>query len=166
MKHNLLRSIFVLYSCFLLSNSGSAQAFCNNPLGTISPSTSWQYVSHNSLGYYTMNVTAGCTYIFTYCSTAPSAYYSNDPYLTVSTGPTSGALAANDDYCGLGSYLTWTAPSSGTFYLNVGNCCSSSCGSVSTRNLGYISTNCSGSISAPSSITATSTSGSNLEIRI
>ena len=118
MKHNLLKFIFVLYSCFLISNSGSAQAFCNNPLGTISPTTSWQYVSHNSLGYYTMNATAGCTYIFTYCSTAPSAYYSGDTYLTISTGATSGALAANDDYCGLGSYLTWTAPSSGAFYLN------------------------------------------------
>jgi hypothetical protein len=131
-----------------------AQAFCNNPLGSISLNTSWQYFYHTCLGYVSFQATAGCTYVFTYCnSQAPSAYYSGDPYLTISTQPTSGGLTQNDDWCGLGSYLTWTASTTGTYYLNVGNCCSSSCGCGHNRNLGYRSTNCVATVTAPSSIT-------------
>ncbi|NBU92151.1 MAG: hypothetical protein EBS17_04835, partial [Flavobacteriia bacterium] len=132
-----------------------AQAYCNNPLGSIAPNLSWQYATHSALGYYTFNATAGCTYQFTYCnSIAPSASYSGDPYITVSTGPVSGAQATNDDYCGLGSYLTWTAPSSGLYYFNVGNCCSPQCGNIGSRTFGYRSTNCAGSTQPPTSITA------------
>lgn len=131
-----------------------AQAFCNNPLGSISLNTSWQYFYHTCLGYVSFQATAGCTYVFTYCnSQAPSAYYSGDPYLTISTQPTSGGLTQNDDWCGLGSYLTWTASTTGTYYLNVGNCCSSSCGCGHNRNLGYRSTNCVAVVNNPTSIT-------------
>jgi gliding motility-associated-like protein len=115
----------------------------------------WQYQTHSSLGFYTFNATAGCTYQFTYCnSIAPSASYSGDPYITVATGPVSGALTTNDDYCGLGSYLSWTAPSTGLFYFNVGNCCSPQCGNISPRTFGYRSTNCAGGVTPPTSITA------------
>lgn len=131
-----------------------SQAYCNNPLGTISLNTSWQYFYHTCLGYVTFQATAGCTYEFTYCNSfAPSAYYSADPYLTVSTQPTAGGLAQNDDWCGLGSYLSWTAPTTGTYYLNLGNCCSSSCGCGHNRNLGYRSTNCVSVVNNPTSIT-------------
>jgi len=131
-----------------------SQAFCNNPLGTISLNTSWQYFYHTCLGYVTFQATAGCTYEFTYCNSfAPSAYYSADPYLTVSTQPTAGGLAQNDDWCGLGSYLSWTATTTGTYYLNLGNCCSSSCGCGQNRNLGYRSTNCVATVNNPTSIT-------------
>lgn len=159
---NFLKTIAFVSLVFISILSGNtssvkAQAFCNNPLGSLTPSMSWQYVNHSSLGYYTFNATAGCTYVFTYCSAyAPSANYSGDPYLTISTAPTSGGLAANDDYCGLGSYISWTAPSTATYYMNVGNCCSSSCGSIGARNLGYYSTNCAGGPNAPTSITTSS----------
>jgi hypothetical protein len=131
-----------------------AQAFCNNPMGSISLTTSWQYFYHTCLGYVSFQATAGCTYEFTYCNSfAPSAYYSADPYLTISTQPTSGALAQNDDWCGLGTYLTWTCPTTGTYYLNLGNCCSSSCGCGQNRNMGYRSTNCVATVNNPTSIT-------------
>jgi hypothetical protein len=153
MKNILVK--LVLFVALLINQTTYAQAYCNNPLGNISLNTSWQYFYHTCLGYVTFQATAGCTYEFTYCnSVAPSAYYSADPYLTVSTQPTSGGLAQNDDWCGLGSRLTWTATTTGTYYLNLGNCCSSQCGCGQNRNLGYRSTNCVAVVNNPTSITA------------
>lgn len=153
MKNILVK--LVLFVALLINQTTYAQAYCNNPLGNISLNTSWQYFYHTCLGYVTFQATAGCTYEFTYCnSVAPSAYYSADPYLTVSTQPTSGGLAQNDDWCGLGSRLTWTATTTGTYYLNLGNCCSSQCGCGQNRNLGYRSTNCVATVNNPTSIAA------------
>lgn len=153
MKNILVK--LVLFVALLINQTTYAQAYCNNPLGSISLNTSWQYFYHTCLGYVTFQATAGCTYEFTYCNSfAPSAYYSADPYLTVSTQPTSGGLAQNDDWCGLGTYLTWTAPTTGTYYLNLGNCCSSQCGCGQNRNMGYRSTNCVAVVNNPTSITA------------
>ena len=102
MKNILVK--LVLFVALLINQTTYAQAYCNNPLGNISLTTSWQYFYHTCLGYVTFQATAGCTYEFTYCNSfAPSAYYSADPYLTVSTQPTSGGLAQNDDWCGLGT---------------------------------------------------------------
>jgi len=144
----------VLFVALLINQTVYGQAFCNNPMGSISLTTSWQYFYHTCLGYVSFQATAGCTYEFTYCNSfAPSAYYSADPYLTISTQPTSGGLAQNDDWCGLGTYLTWTAPTTGTYYLNLGNCCSSSCGCGQNRNMGYRSTNCVAVVNTPTSIT-------------
>gem|GEM_PF-5083896 len=95
-----------------------SQVVCNNNLGSISPNLTWQYFSHTARGYLTFQAQAGCTYEFTYCSSiAPSASYTNDPYLTITTGPTSGLVIANDDWCSLGSRILWTANSTGLFYL-------------------------------------------------
>ena len=132
-----ISSAFILFFVLGFSSQVNAQAFCNNPLGAIAPNLTWQYQSHTALGYYTFNATAGCTYEFTYCNAnAPLASYTGDTYITISNGIVSGALVTNDDYCGLGSYLSWTAPSSGLFYFNVGNCCSPQCGNVATRTFG------------------------------
>ena len=152
MKNILVK--LVLFVALLINQTTYAQAYCNNPMGNISLTTSWQYFYHTCLGYVTFQATAGCTYEFTYCNSfAPSAYYSADPYLTVSTQPTSGGLAQNDDWCGLGTYLSWTATTTGTYYLNLGNCCSSSCGCGQNRNMGYRSTNCVATVNNPTSIT-------------
>ena len=152
MKNILVK--LVLFVALLINQTTYAQAYCNNPMGNISLTTSWQYFYHTCLGYVTFQATAGCTYEFTYCNSfAPSAYYSADPYLTVSTQPTSGGLAQNDDWCGLGTYLSWTATTTGTYYLNLGNCCSSQCGCGQNRNMGYRSTNCVATVNNPTSIT-------------
>ncbi|NBY41513.1 MAG: hypothetical protein EBQ66_11715, partial [Flavobacteriia bacterium] len=52
--------------------------------------------------------------------------------------------------------MTWTAPSTGLFYFNVGNCCSPQCGNIGSRTFGYRSTNCAGGVTPPTSITASS----------
>lgn len=122
-------SLFLMSFMFLSAIHIQAQTYCNNNLGSINPGSGWQTVSAPQHGYYTFTATIGCTYTFTFCNNGGS--YSGDPYLTLSSAPTSGAYAANDDYCGLGSEITWMASSSGTVYLNVGTCCSSQCGSFS-----------------------------------
>jgi gliding motility-associated-like protein len=121
----------------------------------------WQYLQHSCLGYVAFPAQAGCTYVFTYCnSVAPSAGYSGDPYLTInSSSPMAGAVAANDDYCGLGSYISWTAPATQTYYLQMGNWAQgASCACGQNRNLGYRSTNCVAGVQPPSGITASAMS--------
>jgi PKD repeat protein len=147
----------VLLSMTLCFAGVNAQVVCNNNLGSISPTLNWQYFYHTARGYVTFQAQAGCQYEFTYCnSIAPSASYSSDPYLSVTTGPSSGQLAANDDFCGLGSRLLWTAPSTGLFYLQLGNCCSSGCGSINPRNVGFRSTNCAGGTPDPTGANSSS----------
>ena len=137
-----------------------AQCCCATNLGTINPNLTWQYVAPSCHGYYSFQTVAGCSYEFTYCNQyAPSAYYSGDPYLTINTAPTSGGVIANDDFCGLGSYILWTAPSTGTYYLQIGSWAQgATCACGLNRNMGYRSTNCSGGLTSPSGITASASS--------
>jgi gliding motility-associated-like protein len=137
-----------------------AQCCCATNLGTINPNLTWQYLAPSCHGYYSFQTVAGCSYEFTYCNQyAPSAYYSGDPYLTINTAPTSGGVIANDDFCGLGSYILWTAPSSGTYYLQIGSWAQGgTCACGLNRNMGYRSTNCSGGLTSPSGITASASS--------
>ena len=136
------------------------QCCCATNLGTINPNLTWQYVAPSCHGYYSFQTVAGCSYEFTYCNQyAPSAYYSGDPYLTINTAPTSGGVIANDDFCGLGSYIFWTAPSTGTYYLQIGSWAQgATCACGLNRNMGYRSTNCSGGLTSPSGITASASS--------
>ena len=70
-----------------------------------------------------------------------------------------GAVAANDDYCGLGSYISWTAPATQTYYLQMGNWAQgASCACGLNRNLGYRSTNCVAGVQPPTGITASAMS--------
>ena len=137
-----------------------AQCCCATNLGTINPNLTWQYVAPSCHGYYSFQTVAGCSYQFTYCNQyAPSAYYSGDPYLTINTAPTSGGVIANDDFCSLGSYILWTAPVTGTYYLQIGSWAQGgTCACGLNRNMGYRSTNCSGGLTSPSGITASASS--------
>ncbi|NBP29730.1 MAG: hypothetical protein EBV23_09160, partial [Flavobacteriia bacterium] len=154
-----LRFFSLIFFIFSLQ-SAVAQCCCATNLGTISPNMNWQYFQHSCLGYVSFQAQAGCTYVFTYCnSQAPSAYYGGDPYLTIQTGIAAGTVVANDDWCGLGSYLSWTAPATQTYYLQLGSWAQgASCACNVNRNLGYRSTNCAGGVQPPTSITASSAS--------
>ena len=160
LKSILLRISFIIFLT-LSSFSSWSQCCCATNLGNISPSMNWQFFQHSCMGYVAFPAQAGCTYVFTYCnSIAPSAYYSGDPYLTInSSNPMSGAVAANDDYCGLGSYISWTAPATQTYYLQMGNWAQGgTCACGQNRNLGYRSTNCVAGVQPPSGITASAMS--------
>ena len=142
------------------TQSAIAQCCCATNLGAITPNMNWQFFQHSCLGYVSFPAQAGCTYQFTYCtSIAPSASYNGDPYLTINSSAMSGAMAANDDWCGLGSYIQWTAPSTQTYYLQLGNWAQgASCACNVNRNLGYRSTNCAAVVQPPTSITASAAS--------
>ena len=160
LKSILLRISFIIFLT-LSSFSSWSQCCCATNLGNISPSMNWQFFQHSCMGYVAFPAQAGCTYVFTYCnSIAPSAYYSGDPYLTINSfNPMSGAVAANDDYCGLGSYISWTAPATQTYYLQMGNWAQgATCACGQNRNLGYRSTNCVAGVQPPSGITASAMS--------
>jgi hypothetical protein len=160
LKSILLRVSFIFFLT-LSSFSSWSQCCCATNLGNISPNMTWQYLQHSCLGYVAFPAQAGCTYVFTYCnSVAPSAYYSGDTYLTINSGsPMAGAVAANDDYCGLGSYISWTAPATQTYYLQMGNWAQgASCACGLNRNLGYRSTNCVAGVQPPTGITASAMS--------
>ncbi|NBV92689.1 MAG: hypothetical protein EBR91_11075 [Flavobacteriia bacterium] len=142
------------------TQSAIAQCCCATNLGAITPNMNWQFFQHSCLGYVSFPAQAGCTYQFTYCtSIAPSASYNGDSYLTINSSAMSGAMAANDDWCGLGSYIQWTAPSTQTYYLQLGSWAQgASCACNVNRNLGYRSTNCAAVVQPPTSITASAAS--------
>ena len=153
-----LSTIFVSTFLFLFSQNTLAQCCCATNLGSISPNLAWQYYPQTCHGYLSFQAQAGCTYQFTYCqSTAPGASYTGDTYLTINSQPTSGTQAANDDYCGLGSYISWTAPATTTYYIQLGSWAQgATCACGLNRVLGYRSTNCAGGVSPPTSISASS----------
>lgn len=150
-KCSFLIILLLIYFWVDSSNTLEAQRVCSNSIGSIIPTTSWQTTSVCSGGYFSFQAQAGCTYTFTHCQGGGS--YSSDPYLTITTSPTSNPISWNDDWCGLGSHLSWTANSTGTFYIHLGNY-SGSCGGP-CRNMAYIST-CNPFVSPPSGITASS----------
>ena len=154
-KSILLRVSFIIFLT-LSSFSSWSQCCCATNLGPISPTLAWQTFTHTSSGYLSFNATAGCTYEFTYCNTiAPGASYTGDSYLTILTSPTVGAVAANDDWCGLGSYISWTAPATQVYYINLSSWATAGCPSGYSRTLAYRSTNCNAGTAAPTGITAT-----------
>jgi len=90
--------------------------------GTYTPTTSWTTHGPNSIGvdgcrWYSFSLTAGREYTFSECN-GGGAWSDGDPYLALYNSSCSN-VANNDDYCGLGSELTYTPPTSGTYYLNV-----------------------------------------------
>ncbi|MEY3049144.1 MAG: hypothetical protein RL365_1182, partial [Bacteroidota bacterium] len=60
--------VFFCFSLILSNSTVNAQAYCNNPLGNLSPTLTWQTFNHTCRGYVSFQAQAGCTYQFTYCS--------------------------------------------------------------------------------------------------
>jgi PKD repeat protein len=149
MAHKPTLSFLIAILLFLTSQL-QGQRICSSPNnGTLFPSTSWQTVSACSGGYYAFQAQAGCSYTFSHCQGGGS--YSGDTYLTITSSPTTGTMTWNDDWCGLGSNLSWTANSTGTFYIHLGNF-SGGCGGP-CRVLAYTSS-CNSGPAAPTSIQA------------
>jgi len=80
----------------------------------------------NGVRAFNFLATAGCTYEFTTCGQS-----SSDTYLRLySTGTGGTVVTLNDDFCGLQSQITWTAPANGTYSIlltrlqNAANSCS------------------------------------------
>ena len=130
---------FTLLVTLLVSvNALYSQCTSGSSLGSLNVTTSWQTipVSPGAPAYRSFSAQAGGTYIFTNCQGGGS--YSGDPYLTI-TDNSPSPQTANDDYCGLGSQITWTCNSSGTYRIYFSGCCP--CNNAPNNICAYIGSN-------------------------
>ncbi|UKN00962.1 T9SS type A sorting domain-containing protein [Paracrocinitomix mangrovi] len=129
----------LLFGALTLINVGVlAQSTCTDPQGFLTPGISVQTFTSTG-GYYEFQASSGCSYTFSHCQNGGS--YTGDTYLTV-TDDQNNTITSNDDWCGLGSELTWTAGFSGIARIHLGTCCggTGTCGGGPTRVLAYWST--------------------------
>jgi len=107
---------------YTLAYRGSAECTsCPNFDGELSPITSYRTFSGEfgpaGCHMFALALTAGRTYRFTMCE--GGGEFTEDPDLTLYDSAC-GQVAYNDDYCGAGSQLDYTASATGTYYLRVG----------------------------------------------
>jgi hypothetical protein len=128
--------VVIIFLSISSVESLQAQQYCPTNLGAITPAPGPTFQVMTNLctgGHLTFQATQGCTYTFTHCNNGGS--FSSDPYLTISNLPNGGALIWNDDVCGLGSEIIWTATVTAPLLLHIGNFNSTCAGPC--RNLAY-----------------------------
>ncbi|MBN2778803.1 MAG: gliding motility-associated C-terminal domain-containing protein [Bacteroidales bacterium] len=117
MKRSLLLlaavSVLILFSTSVYSQcSGGTSA------GSITPTTAWQTVNAQTYTYYTFTASwPGQNFVFTFCDGGGSA--SLDTQLQVHDNGGGDTGFYNDDACGTGSELTFTAPAAGTYRISI-----------------------------------------------
>jgi hypothetical protein len=122
-------NLFILLWLMLFSHVVRAQCTGGTSGGNITPTAAWSSVGTVNIPggtYKTFNATAGATYYFSFCA-ADGGSSNFDTQITIqnATGtPVPGAY--NDDFCGVASYLAWTAPATNTYrvLVNLYNCAS------------------------------------------
>lgn len=120
MNKNILKNIsawMLLVFGFMLNNSANAQCSGGTNAGTtLFPSSTFQ-VQNCVMGgeYYEFNTIAGYIYTFSFCQGGGSGTWDTQITILDNTGTFVGAPGYNDDFCGLQSELTWTAPTTGTY---------------------------------------------------
>ncbi len=128
------------YTCTAFSNSGSmvywstSSPYGNSSLVNLSPSTSWQYQPYSSgyMYFYGFSATSGNIYDFSLCDNSEDSYIRiyDSGYIEVFTNDDSGPWCS-----GLPSSCSWTAPSTGTYYIQVSHL--SCIGFSNAGNLAY-----------------------------
>jgi PKD repeat protein len=112
---------FVIVLIILTSFGNKAFAVCSGATnaGALSPTQNWQTISVNTYRYYTFTATyPGETFIFSFCQAGGSTGIDTQIEIYDNLGnPIAGAY--NDDFCGLGSELTFTAPAAGTYRIAI-----------------------------------------------
>lgn len=96
-------------------NTADAQCVTPNYSGTLTPQSYFQTFGTYAGSYREFYATAGATYTFTFCTGGAS--WGGDPALMI-TDLANNYQAANDDWCGLGSNLVWTASVSGMYRIH------------------------------------------------
>ncbi|MEO9532380.1 MAG: T9SS type A sorting domain-containing protein [Crocinitomicaceae bacterium] len=130
-----MRKIYLLSFAFFAGLISFGQSTCTDPISFLVPDVTPQTISSTG-GYYEFNATMGCDYSFSHCQNGGS--YTGDTYLTI-TDDLNNTLSSNDDWCGLGSELTWTSTVNGIVRIHLGECCGGTgvCGGGPTRVLAY-----------------------------
>ncbi|MDW8159683.1 MAG: hypothetical protein RML72_12520, partial [Bacteroidia bacterium] len=131
--------LFFGFSIYKSSNVVAQGCSTGSVWGPIhTPTTNGVWLSQSGLWggeYFRVNVTSGCTYEFSTCTSDGASGCINDTQLTLRTDATNAFLAFNDDAggsCGLRSRIVWTATLTGTIrvYLHQYNCATAACGNT------------------------------------
>jgi hypothetical protein len=139
MRKNLLKIVFLSMVGVFANLTVSAQNICTNNAGSLTPAitNTWNTLVTTG-GYYQFDASAGCDYTFSYCQNGGA--YSGDPYITI-TDLAMTVVTGQDDFCGLGSELTWTCPTTGTYLVHLTSFAAGTANcSFAARTLAYYST--------------------------
>jgi hypothetical protein len=139
MRKNLLKIGFLTVLAVLSNFSSFSQNICTNNAGPLAPAitNTWNTLVTTG-GYYQFDATAGCDYTFSFCQNGGA--YQDDPFISI-TDLAMTYITGQDDFCGLGSELTWTCPSTGTYLLHMTSFAAGTANcSFTARTLAYYST--------------------------
>ncbi|MFP4664030.1 MAG: PKD domain-containing protein [Bacteroidales bacterium] len=117
MTYSKLLNAITLVGVFLVL-SITAKAQCNGGgtyAGDLSMLPTFQTVSVNAGDRWTFDAYEFNTYIFSFCQGGGN--YTDDTQIEICDENGNVVYEYNDDHCGLGSELTWTAPSNGTYSI-------------------------------------------------
>lgn len=109
--------VFVMIFCiFLTQPRVQACNYSSTFAGTtITPTATWQTAGSVQAGArYQFTASQYMVYVFSYCDGGGSN--SGDTQIEIFSAA-GVSMAENDDFCTLGSKLTWVAPASGTYYV-------------------------------------------------
>lgn len=137
MKLIQLLPIIALFS-FGVSKYSTACMFDGNQtyVATLNPTAAYQTQTNISSGnYFTINVTCGTTYNFTFCSNGGNASW--DTQITVLNVAGNVQYAYNDDACGLQSNIVYTAPGTGVIQLLISQYSCNNLGGSTGATLAY-----------------------------
>jgi len=120
-----MRLLAILGLCLVFSTAAYADCDpCDEINDSICPTDEWQLVSGTTAGEpnsdyaYSFGAGAGGTFVFSFCTGGGHAEF--DTEMSVQGPDVCGQyLTCNDDFCGLQSQVTFTAPFDGTFIVVV-----------------------------------------------
>lgn len=113
-----------IYTLFLIACAGflpvAMQAQCSGGTnqGNLTTTAAWQTQAGADGGkYYNFNAIAGYIYEFSYCAAngGGASVYDTQISICDNTGTPVGGTGYSDDYCGVQSYVNWTAPTTATY---------------------------------------------------
>jgi hypothetical protein len=92
----------------------NAQCSGGTMVGTITPTGTYQTLSAVAGDYWEFAATAGMSYEFTFCA-GGGDNLGEDTQITILDNTGADAGGYNDDFCGVGSSVTWVPATSGTY---------------------------------------------------
>jgi hypothetical protein len=147
-KKSTLALIALIFSMNIAKGQGCLSGILDGPINVTAVFQTTN-VPTGSPSYFSFNGIAGATYLFTYCQGGGS--YSYDTYLTVANN-VPVVQQFNDDWCGLGSEITWFCGAAGPYRLYTSACCACGFkGASATLAYKYTLPNCSGTPAASGS---------------
>ena len=118
-KFTLFLALFIALSLSLKTRAQGCLCTSQWPTTAVTPTTTWGTISTSMYAgdYAVVNVVAGNTYEFSTCSSNGSNV-TYDSELTLLTNAQQ-FLAYNDDFCGIQSFISWTATYTGTVQIHL-----------------------------------------------